>query len=294
MGDTAVVDPNTDAQADAEDAALEAAFTEGFEKPATVTDQPTATPPADEDGLAAEATEPEKPAPKYRQITEEEFAQLTERLNLVDSVGKRADTALGKIGGLERTFRELQASTPAGQAVELSDEDMAELKENFPELAGMMKSTLTKALSKIRGTGAPAPSVDLDSLRTEFEAKLIEERTKTLNRVMDSLDRTWRKDVNSQEWKDWISKKSEEDQKAINESEEPSFVLDKLKEFRTDLEAAKKAQPSPKTPETREDPAEARRRRLRAGAQPRSAGDSGPSGDDEEAAFQAGYKANAQ
>lgn len=274
----------TDAQADADMMA-------GFEGATTQTAQPTDPPPADEDDAPASPEPPPDaaaPAPKYRQVTDEEWAAMTERIGKIDSFGKQVDTAFGKLGGLERTLREMQAATPAGQAVQLSEDDLSELKADFPELTNSMIKGLNRALSKMKGTAAPV--FDEAKLDTAIQDAVAKARAATLHDVMDSLDDGWRETVRSPEFQAWLSQKSEDERKAIVESDKPAFVHKTLKTFRSDLEAAKaKAAPTPKE-EPPADPNEARRRRLRSAVQPKAAGDGAPATDDEEALMMQGWK----
>jgi hypothetical protein len=61
----------------------------------------------------------------------------------------------GKIGGLDRVLKQIQEATPVGQAIEVSDKDLEELKEEFPDLTAKLAKGLTRVLSKFKGTAQP-------------------------------------------------------------------------------------------------------------------------------------------
>jgi hypothetical protein len=140
--------------------------------------QPTETPAArteTNDGAAevAEAQPAETPAPKLRAVTEDEWAAVLAQANLVpelrQQLDKQAGTAFGKIGGIERTLGEMRA----GITVAVSDEEIADVEQDFPAVAS--------ALRKIKGA-APTLTEDavgnivaqrLESQRQEFEKRLL-------------------------------------------------------------------------------------------------------------------------
>lgn len=107
--------------------------------------------------------------PKYRQITEDEFNKLNAAAAAVEelraTVGSRLDTAFGKMGGLERVLKQFQEQTPTGAAVEITEEDLAELKDEFPELVGPHLKALQRIAGKMRGTG----SLDESSIQPLLE-----------------------------------------------------------------------------------------------------------------------------
>ena len=302
MGDVdtpaATQDPEvqTDAQADAD-------FDGGFVAVASAPTEPTASPAAEETQTetpettaTAEQTEPAaEPTPKYRQITEDEYTQLMDRLNSADSVGKRADTALGKIGGLERTIRELQEATPKGQAITLSEDDFEEMKADFPDIAKMTVAGFNRALAKIRGTGPatsaqPAQSFDPKQIDAMFSERLGTEITKVRQEVrqeaamdvVDSFNPNWRQTVNTQEWKDWVMAQPEAERQVILNSWRPSEVLSALTKFNDHITAAaKKPAPKPK--------ADPKPNRFASNVAPKSTGGMTPAQPDEDD-FDVGYK----
>ncbi len=140
---------------------FDAYMEEGFSG-TPVTSTPTETPEP-----VAEETPFEQPQePVYRQITEDDYNKLISSAAAVDEIkatfGKQFDTAFGKIGGVERILKQLQDSTPSGEAVEITADDVEELANDYPELAETQLKVLQRVASKMRGTGG---AVDDERIR---------------------------------------------------------------------------------------------------------------------------------
>lgn len=103
------------------------------------------------------------PPPTPYQVTEAQINDLVTKARSVDdlsvTLGKVHASlygdVYGKLGGLERVIKQLQESTPAGQAIEVGDKDLEELKEEFPDLTAKLAKGLTRILSKFKGTAQP-------------------------------------------------------------------------------------------------------------------------------------------
>jgi len=162
-------------------------------------ERPTVTPDKPE---PEEKPEPEPEvveAPKYAQITEEQYQDLVKRASLIDEMkavqDKSFGTAFGKIGGIERVLNQLQ-STPSG--VEVTADDFEELRAEFPELAEMQVKGLNKILGKFKGTGTP----DIDKLVSQQVESLMP-RLK-IDIALDSVvGGDWVKERNSKAFMDW-------------------------------------------------------------------------------------------
>lgn len=85
-------------------------------------------------------------------LTEQQIAGL---LGEIPKYRKQIDHLAGNNGKLNAAIQRLQQEVPRGQAVTVNDEDLAEMREIFPELADLTKGALNKILGKLntRGTG---------------------------------------------------------------------------------------------------------------------------------------------
>ncbi|MBC3919167.1 hypothetical protein H8L32_16870 [Undibacterium sp. CY18W] len=107
-------------------------------------------------------------------LTEQQIAGL---LGEIPKYRKQIDHLAGNNGKLNAAIQRLQQEVPRGQAVTVNDEDLAEMREIFPELADLTKGALNKILGKLntRGTG-PGNGSEGDSANG---------KTKTASRTPD-------------------------------------------------------------------------------------------------------------
>jgi hypothetical protein len=184
-------------------AAEEAEAAEAAELEAGFTDTPTEeTPPVGEDEAAKKAAAEKEAADKaaadtaaataaaqvkYRQVTEDEWTTLQAKAGEIDQIRadhrKELDKAFGKVGGLERTLATIQAATPAGYAVEVTDEIVADLAKEFPELGGLTLKAFKTFASKLKGTApaAPAAAPDPKAIEATVTARLVALQTEALD-----------------------------------------------------------------------------------------------------------------
>ena len=145
-GDASTLTHEQQAQADAD-------FAAGFDDDTTAT--PTETPAAQQDDTTqGEKTEQPteqtaEPAPEYVQLTK---AERDELFALREQAQKQFGTAFGKIGGIERRLQELNS----GPQVEISQEDIDALKDDFPPLAAALEAAPLAEVDE-PGVGAEAP-----------------------------------------------------------------------------------------------------------------------------------------
>ena len=147
-----------------QDAEADAAFAEGF-----TTTEPTPAAPVPTDAAPADtgtpppaddaAKEPPPAAPKYVQITKAQFDAFEAAAAKVGDFDKKFDKAFGNVGSMQAILKELQASTPKGEAVVLDDAMFADMAEDYPDLAKHQRAILEKVLKGAVGTGARTASV---------------------------------------------------------------------------------------------------------------------------------------
>lgn len=287
--DEVVVDPAIAANAAAEEAEFESGFA----------DTPTEkTPPAEDDTEEEPVATPAAPEPpKYRQVTEAEWQSVQEASTLIAQIKADntagLDKAFGKVGGLERALKELQSATPQGHTVEITDDIVAELQEEFPEIGGLVLKSFKALAAKLKGT-APAAAVDPQELEakatTAAEARLralqieaLEEDHPNWNVIVGAptdTDNPYRK---------WLATQPAEYQARLNSTVSAVVIGRSITKFETAAkaaadaaalaaaEAAKKAKPS------------TRQQRLEEAAVVKGAGGNapGPTDDDQ---FEAGFK----
>src|SRR5437867_2061568 len=88
---------------------------------------------------------------KLAQMTEEQLNRVLAYGNTIAEVktamDKQFGTAFGKMGGLERVIKDLQAATPVGQPITVTEADLTELKDEFPDVSKKLATGLTRVLS---------------------------------------------------------------------------------------------------------------------------------------------------
>lgn len=249
----------TDAEADAD-------FAAGFDAPsAPAPTEPTAS-PAIVDPLESHADPDDVPAPEFVQLTKESHQQLLDGVAQIDTIKAALEERFGKVfgtmGGLQRTLKQIQDATPSGQAVELSNEDLKELAEDFPELTDKMLTGLNRAMSKLKGTG---PAFDEAKMGTLIESRVQKIREDSALEVMDLVSAGWRDTVNSPEYREWLAAQPADYQAKINDTWSPSLMQGSITKFKEAQAAKPKAS------------ANARPDRFAAAVVPRGAGGHSPS-----------------
>jgi len=152
------------------------------------------------------------PAPVPYQVSEAQILDLVNRAKSIDDMSvtlSKVHASVygelpGKLGGLERTLREIQANTPVGQPIEVSDKDLVELQEDFPELSIQLAKGLTRILSRFKGTAQPAvasQAVNVDEIvaraNQAADVRVAQAREATMRQV--AVDRLTDKHENWQE-----------------------------------------------------------------------------------------------
>ena len=116
--------------------------------------------PKVEEAVVVAPVEPPPPEPEYVKITKAQFDALEAAAAKVGDFDKKFDKAFGTVGGLQDIVKQLQNSTPKGEAVHLTDEMFAEMAEDYPDLAKHQRNILEKVLKGAVGTGTNVPTVD--------------------------------------------------------------------------------------------------------------------------------------
>lgn len=193
------------------DTAADADFDSGFTPDL---DTPTETPAVENEPESAEAPAPapaveESPAPKLAQVTEDQFRELFEKAQQVDQtraeLNKFRDTVFGSLGGLKQSIDRMQAQ---GGRVELSEEDFADLRAEYPELADVQFKVFNKILARQPG-GAPVPEELETRVVQKFNDELGSRVDRTRGEIIDShldsvVDGDWKQVVASPEFGKWL------------------------------------------------------------------------------------------
>lgn len=254
-------------------------------------DEPTTQPDA-VDEKPEEVAEPVIEPPKLATITEDEYQELRNRAAMVDEIKSEhkrlLDTAFGKIGGMQQLIEKLQNQTPQGQNVEITEEDMKDISEEYPELGGSLMKTLQKVLSKTKGVAPvreekPEP-VQFDPSQVEsIVQQRLNEEVEKLNVKMELRDLTrahpdWQTVRETTDFSSWRDSLPQAERDEFNSSMDAGYVSSKLTEFKTWMAKKQSAQ---KETAKRQD-------RLRDAVQPKGTG--GHNAQPTEDHYSAGFK----
>jgi hypothetical protein len=137
---------------------------------------------------------PEAPEPKrFAGRTEAEIeALLAEIPSMKDGYRKQIDNLAGNYGALKSAFQRLQQDTPQGAAVQATDEDMAALKGEFPELGDMTQRALNNVLKRVNLRGAEIDPAVIDQRVNALVGETIsKERVSIHTELLSGLTPGW-------------------------------------------------------------------------------------------------------
>ena len=219
--------PAVDAPLDAKD--IVAAEGETAEPPATVAD---------------EATPVDPPAPQTVVLSQADYDRLMDSAAKTDSLEQQVHKVAGLTGNLKQAYDKFSAETPAGQPIEVTDEDVAELREDYPELANATKAYLQRVFNKVRSgvrvvSNAPDPEA-INRMVTE-RVRLVQEE------ILEAEIPGWRKEVGTgpdddTEYRRWLKTKPVEYQDRMATTESSSVLGASVKEWRAERDARTTAQ----------------------------------------------------
>lgn len=264
------------------------AFASGFTE--DILDKPTTTPAAEK--IKAPQEKASEPAVAYAQITVEELNALRENAAELKAAQKvLTDNAFGRIGGLKQALDQLAAQMHAEnkRAITIADDDLADLRAEYPDIAQHLVEGLNKVLAKTRSAPAAQPEFDKAQLEqlvaermtpalAEVEAK-VEQKLEV--KSLDRAHRDWREVVTTDGFKEWLSKQPNNLANTFYESWDSAFLGDTLAAYKKATRALPKAEPIPQ-------PQDPRSRRLAAAVQPKGSGGH-PSSNSAEDEFNAGF-----
>lgn len=196
--------------------------------------------------------EPEPEKPRMFGRTEEEISELLGEIpSMKEGYRKQIDNLAGNIGSLKAAFNRMQQDTPKGEAVTVTDEDLAEMNGEFPELAGMTKSALNNVLKRINLRGSSFDPAAVDELvNTLVTEKVSKERVAIHQELLDGLNPGWTEIVGvpvngvipKTPYRDWLATQPFDYQNKINSSNNAFDIVNSVKSFQEAQAAIAKKQ----------------------------------------------------
>ena len=253
------------------------AFAAGFDD-----DEDKQTPPPAAESAQPAAKEEPQPAqdtpsaPKYAQITEDQFNDLMAKVSQIDEGKRQIDTLSGHLGGMKQVVEGLKQ-----QRKSLSAGQLKRVAAEFPELAEALQSDLSEL------GGASVDPVEIEKrVDSVVEARMAVKAVEFETKLLRFYHRDWEAVVASNDFTAWKNQLPEAERTKLNTSNDGEYIADKLTEFKAakaakdkaDAEAAAKAKSSDK-----------RQQRLEAAVPPRGTGGHTPSRSGVPSDFQAGW-----
>jgi hypothetical protein len=244
-----------DATATQEDE-FEADFEAGFDGAGvgtTETPKPdTAAQPGTEAATGTQATTQPAAAPTATpapaaaakvEVDAAELEALRQRAAAADAAGeqivgmqKKFDQAFGQIGSLKQAIDKLRTDTPAGEKVQVSEEDFKELRAAYPDIGQMTMDSLNRVLAKVRGTGGADPEA-IDRLVSErVQVARNEINGQVTDAVLNGIVPRWRQAVNTPAFDTWLKSQPAEVQ-ALAESDDLGDAATMLRRYRRHIDA---------------------------------------------------------
>lgn len=239
---------------------------------------------------------PEKP--QYVRVTKQEWDNAKASLGKVPTLESQVAKLTGSMPKAEQLIQQViekvQAQTPAGSAVELTDDDFAEFQETFPEVGATMRKSLDKIIKRmnVRGTDGTPAAIDEGTLAKAVETVL----TGREQQALEKTHPTWKEIVGAVDlskgdklpegntFRQWLATQSGAYQEEINATKSPAVVQSAIERFL--------AMPKTSTP-AKPDKAAARRAVIADAETPRAEGNPPPLNSPQSAddAFASGFKA---
>jgi hypothetical protein len=225
----------------AEDSPAPPAKAEATKSEAPAAQEPETTPTAPE----AE-TEAEKVNEDIVHLSKSDYEKI---MKVVDGVDNRLASAFGKFGPLEQRINKIQEALKPGEPLVLTDEDFAEMRVDFPELAGMTRKAFERIAARMSRASAAAP---IDSTqfvsRDEFERLLNEERTRQYNETkqatfdaMTLIRPDWQQVIGIKEhdndpipetsYRKWLATQPQDYQDRLNRTWNPAVMSRSIEDF---------------------------------------------------------------
>lgn len=270
-----------------DDADLDAGFAGDVGKPTPDGATATGTPPADPaPEPAPEATPEPEPADPVA-LLKQQIADLEAKHR------KDWDKAYGKVGNLETMLRQLQSQ---GSDIEVTEDIVADLMSDFPELGAAQLKSFQKFAEKLKGSKAapvqPATAAAPDAAQIEA---LVQEQVNTRLRTSAREElavehEDWETVVGlpdeggrlpDTDYRKWLAAQPKDYQDRINNSWNPRMLAKSITTFKETKKAAPPAvKPSAPSP---------RQERLKAAVVPRGSAGTAPEPSDQDD-FEAGYR----
>lgn len=177
-------------------------------------------------------------------------ALLGEIPSMRENYRKQIDNLAGNYGKLNSAFQKLQQETPSGVAVEITDEDLGDMLDEFPEIAAMNKTILNNVVKKLnlRGTSS-TPALDENTVNSLVSERVASERVAIHIDLLDGNFPGWEEltglpDENGvipeTDYRKWLATQSDDYRNRIESSNNAFVIGSSIKAFQESQSAISK------------------------------------------------------
>lgn len=182
----------------------------------------------------------------------EVIALLAEIPAMRDGYRKQIDNLAGNYGKLNAAFQKLQMDTPNGEAVTVTDEDLKEMQDFDPGLAGMTKAALNNVLKRInlRGASSVDPAAIDERVSALVNENVSRARIEDHKALIDGLNPGWKEIIGlapdgkilDSDYRKWLTTQPAEYQQKINLTNNAFEISSSIKTFQEAQAAIAKKQ----------------------------------------------------
>lgn len=227
-----------DAEQDAIDSEMEAAFAASFDTDA----QPVEALKTDEEEAQAKAVDAPKPqdekqeqqatptAPPVSTLSDDQV-KLLSAIPKLEQLMQRVDKVDGNYGEVKRLLDSMQkaAATPQGAAAFDASKEGDRLDRDFPEIANGLKSKIDQAVSKIPVGITPE---QFETMYVERRQREDIERRNELIKVLETNHPDRFEVQKTPQWKQWYDSLPPYQRDSLENSEDPYVVSGMLSKFK--------------------------------------------------------------
>ena len=243
-----------------EDGDLAAGFDTESEKPVIPTPKVEAQP---------KPAAPKPNQPEIVQLTREQFNTLETAAKKVTGLEAQVSKAFGTLGNVQETVRKLSTETRGTLTPEVLAEAYADMRRDFPELAGQSEAALKKIFERTQLTAGASATVDPAEVKKLIKEQAVAQQVQDL----DDAHPDWRTIVGAVDGYDkhdpknpfraWLAKKDAAYRTKIDETDSAAVISRAISLFQKET-----AKPIPQiTPRLSR-----RSARIRSAVQPRGDG----------------------
>ena len=173
-------------------------------------------------------------------VTKDKFDKLLKSVEVAEAASRRAqeglEKAFGHIGNQGETIRQMQALNSKSGHGTLTAEDLAELSENYPEIAEPLLKAYTKARARAQVQPTPRPPAQPPQqagITNDVANAMVEEATyRVESNMLNKRYPDWQEKVQlGTPFRKWLEKQPEDYRKQTEATTSPTELIEAFDRF---------------------------------------------------------------